>query len=234
MPNAYTLEYFPPRNRGNTNLIRQRHAIYHFFNTNNPSVPVWSMSPDFFYKNETLKNGSRKTIEEKRRRLLNLVGGSPRRLHTILTGTINSRFPNLHRTFRTPGARAAHIGQLEFYRRLYSTAFPEFPGLPHHNIRLSRVDRLPPNRIPNAQLHHILKTYYNQVTLENPNISRTNRYRNLKTRFPVNQRLDNIKRQYRKRTVAATRIQSFARGMIARRRTTATRTARTRTSASRR
>ena len=229
MPNAYNLEYFPPRNRGNSNLIRQRHAIYHFFNTANAGKPVWSMSPDFFYKNNILKNGSHHTPEEKRRRLLNLVGGSPRRLYTILAGTLNSRHKNINRTFRNEGAKSAHLGQLAFYNRLFRIAFPVFPGVRHHDIRLPRVAR-PENRVPNEELYGILRRYYHEVTLPRGTERPENRYRNLRTRFPVNERLTNIRQRTTQREVAAaTKIQSIYRGVMTRRRTASTRGARTKT-----
>jgi len=191
---AYSMELFPKRNKTNSNLITQRHAIYHFFNTKNATKPVLSMSPNFFYKNRVLKNGSHSTNEEKRKRLLYLVGGSPKRLYTILAGTLNSRLGNTTRKFRTEGSKQAHLGQLRFFQSLYTVAFPShFRGkqLPlHHNIRLPRVP-LPANKIPNAQLHKILKQYYNEVTLNRPGVNRNTgrqygRYELLNARFPVN------------------------------------------------
>ena len=192
MPNAYNIELFPKRNERNSNLITQRHAIYHFFNTNNATKPVLSLSPNFFIKNSVLKNGSLRTNEEKRRRLVHLLGGKPRRLYTILAGTLNSRLRNMNRPFRTEGSRQAHLGQLRFFQGLYTVAFP--PTGPQHNIRLPRVP-LPVNRIPNAQLHNILKKYYHEVTLNRPGVNRNTgrtygRYVSLNRRFPVNARIN--------------------------------------------
>ena len=201
MPNAYNIELFPPRHRTNTNLTRKRHAIYHFFNTNNATKPVLSMSPNFFYKNSVLKNGSGSSNKNKRNRMLQLVGRKPQRLYTILTGTINSRNQNRTRNFNTPGAKMAHLGQLAFYHRLFRAAFPTFPSARPRNVRLTRVN-LPANRVPNAELNLILKRYYHQVTLGHPTTVINNttgkpygRYNGLKNRFKVNNRIANYYRR---------------------------------------
>jgi len=199
MPNAYNISLFPQRHRTNTNLTKKRHAIYHFFNTNNATKPVLSMSPNFFYKNRVLKNGSGRSNKNKRNRMLWLVGGKPRRLYTILTGTINSRNQNRTRNFNTPGAKMAHLGQLAFYQRLFSAAFPTFPSALPRNVRLTRVN-LPANRVPNAELNLILRRYYNQVTLGHEAINnRTSRpygrYEKLSNRFKVNNRIANYYRR---------------------------------------
>lgn len=201
MVNAYNIYLFPKRHRTNTNLTRQRHAIYHFFNTNNATKPVLSMSPNFFYKNSVLKNGSGRSNKEKRNRMLKLVGGKPRRLYTILAGTINSRNQNRTRNFNNPGVKMAHLGQLAFYHRLFSAAFPKFPSARPRNVRLTRV-KLPANRVPNAELNLMLKKYYNQVTLGNPTSNINNstgepyrRYNGLKKRFNVNSRIANYYRR---------------------------------------
>jgi len=145
--------YFTTKPRQNEK--RKRHAIYHFFNMNSPRGVV-SMSPNIFYKNSVLKNGSGYTNAQKRRRMLNLVGGKPTRLYFMLSNVLeNRRSENLSGSSR--GYISAHAGQLNFYRRLYRL----LNKAPIGNI----VKVAPGTRNPNAQLNQRLKNYYSRVTL---------------------------------------------------------------------
>jgi len=149
MVNAYFMT--KPRQ----NEPRKRHAIYHFFNPNRQNGVI-SMSPNVFYKNYVLKNGSGYNNTQKRRRMLNLVGGKPSRAYIMLAHVLENR-QNENVSRRTPGYRTAHAGQLSFYRRLYRL----LNKVPIGTI----VEVVPGTRNPNAQLNQRLKNYYNQVTL---------------------------------------------------------------------
>jgi hypothetical protein len=163
MVNAYFMT--KPR----TNESRNRHAIYHFFNQSSPRGVI-SMSPNVFYKNLILKNNSGYTNAQKRRRMLNLVGGKPTRLYFMLSHVLENR--KNENVSRKPAAyKSAHTGQLNFYRRLYRL----LNKAPIGNI----VKVVPGTRIPNAQLNQRLKNYYSEVTLGRNYISVPARIRNI-------------------------------------------------------
>jgi hypothetical protein len=149
MVNAYFMT--KPRQ----NEPRNRHAIYHFFNKNSPRDAVISMSPNIFYKNLVLKNGSGYSDALKRRRMLNLVGGKPTRLYFMLSHVLENR-KNENVSRKPPSYISAHAGQLNFYRRLYRL----LNKAPIGNI----VKVAPGTRIPNAQLVLKLQNYYNKIT----------------------------------------------------------------------
>jgi hypothetical protein len=148
MVNAYFMT--KPRQ----NEARNRHAIYHFFNKNSPRGVI-SMSPNIFYKNLILKNGSGYTNAQKRRRMLNLVGGKPTRLYFMLSHVLENR-RNENLKGKSNSYKAAHAGQLNFYRRLYRL----LNKAPIGNI----VKVEPGTRIPNARLVLRLQNYYNKIT----------------------------------------------------------------------
>jgi hypothetical protein len=149
MVNAYFIT------RPKQNEPRKRHAIYHFFNPNSRNGVI-SMSPNIFYKNSILKNGSGYNNAQKRRRMLNLVGGKPSRVYIMLAHVLENR-KNENVSRKPPGYVSAHKGQLDFYRRLYRLLNKVPIG--------TTVEVVPGTRNPNAQLTQRLKNYYNQVTL---------------------------------------------------------------------
>jgi hypothetical protein len=159
--------YFMTKPRQNEQ--RKRHAIYHFFNPNSPRGVV-SMSPNVFYKNSILKNNSGYTNAQKRRRMLNLVGGKSSRVYIMLAHVIENR-KNENVSRKPPGYKSAHAGQLAFYRRLYRLLNKVPIG--------STVEVVPGTRIPNAQLNQRLKNYYNKVTLARNYGSVRNRITNI-------------------------------------------------------
>ena len=151
MTNVYNSE--TPRKNENLHTKRglkpvlPRHYIYHFANTRHPSI-VYSMSPNLFYKNRILKNG---TPNQKRRRLVNLVGGDPNRAFTILQRTVENR----NTLWRMD---PAHAGQLEFYKKLRNI-MKNIPVKPKFISRKGLG-----NSQPNANLVRHLKNYYSNVT----------------------------------------------------------------------
>ena len=176
MVNAYFMT--SPRQ----NEPRKRHAIYHFFNKNSRNGVI-SMSPNVFYKNSILKNGSGYSNEQKKRRMLNLVGGKPSRVYIMLAHVLENR-KNENVSRKPPGYVSAHAGQLNFYRRLYRLLNKVHIG--------TTVEVAPGTRIPNGQLNQRLKNYYNKVT----------RGRNYKS---VPRRIYNINGNIRRITTASRR-----------------------------
>jgi hypothetical protein len=148
MVNAYFIT--KPRQ----NESRKRHAIYHFFNQNSPRGVV-SMSPNVFYKNSILKNNSGYSNAQKRRRMLNLVGGKPSRVYIMLAHVLENR-KNENVSKRLPSYVSAHAGQLNFYRRLYRLL---------NKAPIGPIVEVPSGtRVPNAQLVQRLQNYYNKIT----------------------------------------------------------------------
>jgi hypothetical protein len=148
MVNAYFLT------KPNQHEKRNRHAIYHFFNPNSRNGVI-SMSPNIFYKNLILKNGSGYSDAVKRRRMLNLVGGKPTRLYFMLSHVLENR-KNENLSTKSQSYISGHEGHLNFYRRLYRL----LNKAPIGNI----VKVEPGTRIPNALLVKRLQNYYKNVT----------------------------------------------------------------------
>jgi hypothetical protein len=167
MVNAYFLT------KPNQSEKRNRHAIYHFFNPNSRNGVI-SMSPNIFYKNLVLKNGSGYSDAVKRRRMLNLVGGKPTRLYFMLSHVIENR-KNENLSRKSSNYKSAHAGQLNFYRRLYRL----LNKAPIGNI--VKVDHGTRTRIPNANLVRKLQNYYREVTLGRNYRSVPARIRNINT-----------------------------------------------------
>lgn len=152
MVNSYFITNVSPNNK------RHRHAIYHFFNQNRPNTII-SMTPNVFFRNSTLKHGSHATNAQKRNRILQLVGGNPNRAYIILAQVRENRgneIVNKGLRNRTNGFATSHVGQYNFYNRLYHL----FNSTPIGRINLVNAA----GRVPNANLVRKLVAYHHNVT----------------------------------------------------------------------
>jgi hypothetical protein len=231
---------------------RNRHAIYHFYNTrNNASIPAVSISGNLFYKNTILKEEHGYNPSHMRQRLIEFAGGDPRAAYTVLNKIVKNRYRNVHTWLRPDILRRLNNGSLKVTninnthlknRRSIRGFNPEHWGHFKQYTRLLRamhntdgpaytkVTRTNRSPLPNAQLVNFLQSYYTHITRG----ARSDRYRGIQAARinPILQRiyaLVHTRNTLRRQRVAraATRIQSVVRGRIARRQSATIRTART-------
>lgn len=237
MPVVYNLQH----RSGNH---RNRHALYHFYNTTNHTIPALTLSPNMFYFN-TVIQGNRAPEYAKLERIAELSGGNLKKASTMLRGTLRNRYQNIKPYIR------------EFARR------QNYPYLRNNNINLNRMstskkthwyqykrfasvmgllgNRANPRRsyynkkqiaapVPpvNRNLVQKFNEFYRIYTIGSRNVSANNMARKAARlqyiRAKITQNAAHVANTKR-RTNAATRIQSVARGMSARRQASAARTA---------
>jgi hypothetical protein len=95
------------------NIGRNRHALYHFYNTNNNiNRPVVTISPDIYYANQILKGNRRFTPNNvKLTRMRILSGGNLKKAATIIKRSVRNRYKNIEHNLN-PGRNRVNYKNL--------------------------------------------------------------------------------------------------------------------------
>jgi hypothetical protein len=177
---------------------RNRHALYHFYNTNNRNIPVLTLSPNLFYGNSTLKKKFA-SPNEKRTRLENLAGGNLKKAATMIRRSLMNRYNeitpllkqtsrdkryknlsnnNINNRFKVQNGNRLVINSQRFPRKGYNmghwTQFKYYANL---------------SKLVNKEGHYGRQRFSVQPTLNNNLIAKLNNYHKVFTRgivFPGN------------------------------------------------
>jgi hypothetical protein len=239
MPTVYSLQRRP----GNG---RNRHALYHFYNSTNHAIPALTLSPNMFYFNTVLQ-GPGAPNNVKLDRLVKLSGGNLKKAATMLRGTVRNRYKNIKpyiRDFakrqnypylnstnltRIPDSQMTHWRHYKRYANLLGLLGNRAnPRRTYYNKKqIANGARHPP---VNRNLVQKFNQFYRIYTLGSRGVSQSNMRQKLQRFHEIQRKItQNATNAARatgsRRTRAATHIQSVARGMLARRQASAARTA---------
>ena len=165
------------------NTGRNRHALYHFYNTNNINGPVVSISPDIYYANSTLKSKFAPN-NVKLARITALSGGNIKKAATIIKRSVRDRYKNIK---LKQGKNRINYKKLTNNNiRIKNTHWYQFK----HYANLERI--LGSNRTRNVYSHEQRRP--SQLTLNENIIPKYNYLYRVFTRgilFPPNPRMTN-------------------------------------------